>query len=252
MWSFIIPDHKLTIPFLLVGRTSEPNLFMERTAVNFKTVLVNRKVKEIVKLINQEATTFNFSFSETSFELNADVSPVLYFTPTSGTIGPHSEIPIEINFSPSAEKSFNFNLICNIKRKPTPLSINVKGEGYGVHDALEVELADGSTVELQSGSSAENILDFGLLQVNEKRMKRIHVINAGKYNFDFSWKLPIKQSSNIRIMPEMGTVMRGQRTTCQLLYHPLAVSALKNCKLQCQIANGRSYNLVLIGGSARP
>lgn len=46
-----------------------------------------------------------------------------------------------------------------VKKKPTKLTLNVKGEGYAVHDSLQVEGADGRMVELSP--DAPNHLDFG-------------------------------------------------------------------------------------------
>lgn len=75
-------------------------------SVNFKSQLVGRQLKEVVYLINNEKVPFSFGFNETSFELGSDGSPVLKFSPTSGTIAPNSEVPIEIKFNPSAEKVY--------------------------------------------------------------------------------------------------------------------------------------------------
>ena len=40
--------------------------------------------------------------------------PELILKPMSGTIDPQSELPIEIIFAPKHEKSFNFNVACNV------------------------------------------------------------------------------------------------------------------------------------------
>ncbi len=53
--------------------------------------------------------------------------------PISGVINGDSDINIEITFAPKVEKSFNYNLICNVKRKSRPVSLNVKGIGYILH-----------------------------------------------------------------------------------------------------------------------
>ncbi|KAJ3332957.1 hypothetical protein HDU76_012454, partial [Blyttiomyces sp. JEL0837] len=221
-WKFTIPGHDITIPFLLVGQALEPNVYIDRVSVNFKSVLVGRQVKETVKLINGEAIPFAYNFNETSFELGNDGTPVLNFSPTSGTIGGHSEVTIDILFSPSAEKMFNFNLICNVKKKPTPVTVNVKGEGYEIHDSLQTELADGSVCELAAGAQSENMIDFGQVQVNEKRLKRVIIVNSGKFNFDFGWKLHSKQSSFLSIFPDIGTVAKGERVTSDITFLPIS------------------------------
>ncbi|KAJ3029566.1 UNVERIFIED_CONTAM: hypothetical protein HDU68_011780 [Siphonaria sp. JEL0065] len=251
-WKFEILQHNIIIPFLLVGQALEPNLFFDRVSVNFKSLLVGRQVKEIVKLVNNEAIPFAFSFNETSFELGADQVPVMKFSPTAGTIGGHSEVPIEIIFTPSAEKTFNFNLQCNVKKKPTPVSINVKGEGYEIHESLHSELADGAAFELASGPNSDNSVDFGQVQINEKRIKRVTITNAGKFNLDFSWKFLSKVAGVINIDPEIGTVPKGERVTCEIAFMPTSNVVLKNVKAVCQIVNGRVYPLNILGSGCKP
>ncbi|KAJ3142605.1 hypothetical protein HK100_000034 [Physocladia obscura] len=251
-WKFSIPEHNISIPFLLVGQALEPNVYFDRVSVNFKSLLVGRQVKEVVKLINNESIPFAFSFNETSFEMGNDQIPVMKFFPTSGTIGGHSEVPIEIMFTPSAEKMFNFNLLCNIKKKPTPVSINVKGEGYEIHESLQSELADGTVFEFASGTNVDNILDFGQVQINEKRLKRVSITNSGKFNLDFSWKFLSKIPGVLSIDPEIGTVQKGERTVCEIIFIPSSNIVLKNIKAVCQIMNGRMYPLTVLGIGCKP
>lgn len=225
---------------------------MDRPSLNFKSVLVGRQVKEIVKLVNNEGIPFGFSFSETSFEMNNEGAPVLRFSPTTGTVGSKSEVPIEISFIPSAEKMFNFNLLCNVRKKPSPLTINVKGEGYEIHDSLHSELPDGALTDLLPGGSADNVIDFGLVQLNEKRLRRVAIVNSGRFNFDFAWKAFGQRGNGLSISPDAGTVRRGERIFCDVSFQPTHAVALKDAKALCQINNGRSYHVTFLGGGTRP
>ncbi|KAI8854495.1 hypothetical protein BC829DRAFT_439199 [Chytridium lagenaria] len=212
LWRFSIVGHNIVIPFLLVGQALEPNIYMDRVSVNFKSLLVGRQVKEVVKLINSEDMPFAFSFSETSSEL--------------GTNG----IP-----------------------KPTPVTMNVKGEGYEIHESIQGEMADGTVFELIStGQNGENILDFGQVQINERRLKRVTILNSGKFNFDFSWKLLTKMASMLAITPEIGSVGKGERVVCEVSFHPTSNVTLKNAKALCQIVNGRSYPISILGSGCKP
>ncbi|KAJ3106206.1 hypothetical protein HDU97_006839 [Phlyctochytrium planicorne] len=253
LWKFNIIGHNISIPFLLVGQALEPNIYMDRVSVNFKSLLVGRQVKETVKLINSESMPFAFSFNETSSELGTSGIPVLRFSPSSGTIASHSEVPIEIVFCPSAEKVFNFNLVCNVKKKPTPVTMNVKGEGYEIHESIQGEMSDGTVFELiPTGQNGENVMDFGQVQINEKRLKRVTIVNSGKFNFDFSWKLTTKAGSNLTISPEIGSVGKGERVICEVSFNPTAPVALKNAKAVCQIVNGSSYPISILGSGCKP
>lgn len=251
-WKFSIIGHNISLPFLLVGQALEPNVYMDRVSINFKSLLVGRQVKETVNLVNSESIPFAFSFNETSFELGNDSTPVLRFSPVSGTIGAHSEVPIEIGFTPSAEKVFNFNLICNVKKKPTPVTINVKGEGYEIHELLQTEQMDGTVFNLASGIYVENVVDFGQVQLNEKRLKRVTIVNSGKFNFDFSWRTTSKVGGMLTVLPDIGTVPKGERVVCEVTFLPTANVSLKNIKAFCQIVNGRTYPLTILGSGCRP
>jgi hypothetical protein len=209
-------------------------------------------MREVVNLVNNENTPFSFFFNETSFDLGKDQIPVLKFSPTQGTIAPRSEIPIEIIFRPSAEKNFNFNLVCNVRRKPSPVNINVKGEGYTIHESIQGELADGQVYELASGTSYDNVIDFGQVQLKEKRIKRLVIANSGKFTFEYSWKLLTKNEGIISFNPECGTVHKGDRVVCEVTFLPVNEAQLKSAKALCKITNGRVYYLTFVGSGVRP
>jgi hypothetical protein len=66
-------------------------------------------------------------------------------------------------FAPQEERPINYNvkvLVCN---KPTPLQLNVKGEGYALSPSLVLELPDDGALELSATGS--NTLDFGQVRV---------------------------------------------------------------------------------------
>ena len=39
-------------------------------------------------------------------------------------------LAVDIIFEPHAEGQFNYNLLVDVKKKPSPLQLNIKGEGY--------------------------------------------------------------------------------------------------------------------------
>ena len=39
-WRFFIPDHNISMPFVLVGHTSEPALSFDRSHINFREMLL--------------------------------------------------------------------------------------------------------------------------------------------------------------------------------------------------------------------
>ena len=98
-----------------------------------------------------------------AFPSRADViagrPPVLTFEPSSGTVPAQGQLALAVTFAPSSAAPVNFNIMCTIKKKPIPLSLNVKGEGYAVHDSLQLQQADGHLVDLSADTP--NYLDFG-------------------------------------------------------------------------------------------
>jgi len=68
-------------------------------------------------------------------------------------------MPVVVRFTPKWEKEVNFNVICNVKRKMLPLTLNVKAEGYSMNCLVLCEDATGNKVELSN--SCRNQINFG-------------------------------------------------------------------------------------------
>ncbi|XJO77830.1 hypothetical protein BDV3_002359 [Batrachochytrium dendrobatidis] len=252
LWIFTIPEHQIQVQFLLVGQAVEPKVYVDHTGINFKSVLVGRQVKEIANLINRENVSFSYSFSDISDEIGHQGTPILHVLPNSGIIPACSQVPIQITFAPPSEKSFNFNLQCNIRKKSLPVTINVKGEGYEIHDSLHLETVYGSSLELASSTTIDNIVDFGQVQINEKRVKRICIVNSGIFNFDFSWKLTLKSAGLVTIKPEVGTVLKGDRMWCEIAFIPTTTVEIKGVRAVCSVVNGHTYPLTIQGTGVKP
>ncbi len=72
---------------------------------------------------------------------------------------PKSQLDLVATFAPLSDKAINYNIQCRVRSKPTPLTINVKGEGYALKHGLMAELAGGRLVEL--APRADNPVDLG-------------------------------------------------------------------------------------------
>jgi hydrocephalus-inducing protein len=129
-YTFEVPNHDISINFMLVGTVIEPNVFFNVGKVDFGPLLIGGKNKEIVKLKNLEEVPISFNFDKTSISGESDYGNSLTVFPISGSIKPNSEISIEITFQPQTECKYNYNLLCNMKRKSRPVSLNIKGVGY--------------------------------------------------------------------------------------------------------------------------
>lgn len=70
-----------------------------------------------------------------------------------------AQIELVATYAPQEERPINYNVILRVRNKPTPLQLNVKGEGYALAPSLLLELPDDSSLELSS--SGVNTVDFG-------------------------------------------------------------------------------------------
>lgn len=67
-WRFSIPEHKLEVQFLLVGKVAEPRVAFDRPGLNFGKVLVGGRTTETVRLINSEHLPFEFQLDRATFD----------------------------------------------------------------------------------------------------------------------------------------------------------------------------------------
>eukprot|EP01028_Stygiella_incarcerata_P012050 TRINITY_DN7246_c0_g1_i2.p1 TRINITY_DN7246_c0_g1~~TRINITY_DN7246_c0_g1_i2.p1 ORF type:complete len:3099 (+),score=817.41 TRINITY_DN7246_c0_g1_i2:4292-13588(+) len=246
-WEFTIQSHKLSVPFLLVGRTAEPSVVLDRGHVNFRALLVGHRALQVVNIVNSEMVPLPFSFDKSGFETGGGRS-VLSIQPSSGTVPPRGRAPIEVAFSPHSEESYNFNVLCHVKRMSRPLSLNVKGDAFKVHEALTIESTDGKEV-VDIAPQSRNYVDFGRVHVNEEHRRIIRIDNRGKYDFDFNWTIP--PSTVLSLSPATGTVKKGESSACELVFSPTAPVALDGLKAVCTITNGEKYVVFISGVGSR-
>jgi len=254
-WRFRIPSLRIDVPFLLVGATVEPNVSIDRTRHNFGPLLIGQKARETIHIVNREHIPFAFNFERASFATGGlGAESVIEVTPSSGVVGPDSSMPIELLFAPTLEKQFNFNVELSIKNKSRSLVLNVKGEGYAIHDVLLLEDANGKPMELSA--HAPTRVDFGLVHVNDKAIKQLTVVNSGRFNFDVAMQLRVPsgvRAPPVSVTPELATIKRNERFVFQLTYQPSSDASLPTgLGVLCSITNGPTYSLQLLGRGKRP
>mmetsp|Transcript_22445 Transcript_22445/g.16940 ORF Transcript_22445/g.16940 Transcript_22445/m.16940 type:complete len:392 (+) Transcript_22445:3377-4552(+) len=132
-WLFKINQEKITQDFLVVGRVVEPNVMFSVGKIKFGSLLLEGKNRETVHIVNQESIPFAFNFSKESVVGSPDYGDSLVVNPMRGVVPAEASVPIDIIFQPKYELSFNYNLLCNVKRKARPLVLNVKGDGVKIH-----------------------------------------------------------------------------------------------------------------------
>lgn len=247
-WTFEIPSEKIVKHFLIAGIVKEANVFIDVGKVNFGPLLLGGKNKEIVTLKNLDDLPIPFYFDKESIRGDPDFGDSLFVSPISGVVRENSEIPIEITFIPKVEREFNYNLLCNIKRKSRPISLNVKGIGYILHHQV---FCEGGNMALNPAEVKD--IDFGDIFLNEKKLRRIIIENLGDFNFDFAIKKPTNMQI-LSISPELGTVRKKDRKEIELLFAPITEFRFKPKQnlLTLSIVSGPTYSLEIRGNARKP
>ncbi|XP_033116735.1 hydrocephalus-inducing protein homolog isoform X2 [Anneissia japonica] len=250
-WRFTIPEQNISVPFLLVGNAREPAISMDRSHINFRSILLGNAAEETVYLANNEDKPFQFSIDETSCH-SEGFSSFVTVTPMDGIIPPHRKLPINVHFVPREQKEVNFNLKVSIRKKTLPIQLNVKAEGYSMCATLLCEDSQGTKVELTS--KGLNEINFGEIEVNEKAVRSLFIINTGKFNFDFEWILTSRKKSAryLLINPENGSVVCNDRKRCVLAFKPTSTMVLSGIELLLKVANGPTFPINVVGSGVAP
>ena len=156
------------------------------------------------------------------------------------------------------EITYNFNLHCEIKRKPTRLSLNIKGEGYAVHSLIQLEQqqeeVNASTLLLTlKPSPSVSTLDFGTVQVRESTSKKFIVTNTGKYNFDYIWETDfVGTMINVSGGKLGGTLKKGEEISYEITFAPLEEKSVPNMTLNFVVAGKYIYRILPRGVGVAP
>lgn len=141
-WLFRIPEQGISVPFLLVGNVKEPAVAFDRSAIAFGMIQVGAKGREILNLINSEDLPFTFVFDKESYDateqrvLSTGKRPLLDFEPYCGTVPPKSSFPISVTYAPTEATTINYGVLVNVRKKPSRLTLNVKGEGFLIKESV--------------------------------------------------------------------------------------------------------------------
>ena len=71
----------------------------------------------------------------------------------------YHRLPIIFRFTPNTQGVVNFNVVCKVRKKTVPLTLNVKAEGFAMSVCLICEDSAGNKIELTSTGS--NRIQFG-------------------------------------------------------------------------------------------
>ena len=83
---------------------------------------------------------------------------------------------------------------------------------------------------------------FYQVEINERALRQLFVINSGKFNFDFTWDLQnkskLRHKNNkpvVSVGPQKGSVPSNSRKRCMLTFCPPGKCTLQNCTLILEV-----------------
>ncbi|XP_068024510.1 hydrocephalus-inducing protein homolog [Melanerpes formicivorus] len=245
LWLFTIPEQEVSVPFLLLGNASDPLVALERSHLNLQLLLIGQEVQQSIMMINGEKEAFSFAFRASSLFAEGS-SSCLKVEPLAGSIAALARLPITVTFTPREEGEVVFNLRCDVKRKPQPLSLNIKATGYRMAVAVQAEDSQGHLTQLST--QQPNIIDLREVQLHEGTKHTFTICNRGRFSLTFSWELrgPAACRELLSISPQLGTVQAEGTAEAQLAFHPQRICSLRDVELVLQISKGPTFTCVLL------
>jgi len=215
------------------------------------------RAKETVYLLNNEPSPYHFDFVERSCHCTGR-SEKLEVSPMAGVIPSNGKLPVVISFMAAQEGEYNFNLQCSVRRKPSPLLLNVKAEGYAISTSLSYTNPEGQEESLPVGQGEKRTIDFGQVPVNERALGQVSILNHGQYSFEYHWVISKRwrtghqEQWQLAVTPEQGMVEPYDRVGCELSFSPSTEMVLKGCEIMLEIVNGPSLPIMLRGSGVEP
>ena len=264
LWKFTIPSLALSVPILFIGYIVEPKILLDRSYLHFKPQLVNQVCRETVFLINDEDRPYSFSVREASCHMPGHQAS-LSVNPMSGSVAPHSRLPILITLPLKKQAEHSFNLKFDVKHNSVPLVLNIKANSFLTDATLKVRNFAGEEFEVYPDTkhkSEHSCTNFGSVQLNEKSLQTLILSNNGLFAFDYFWRLSERcfktggseseDGQLVNITPQTGRL--EPQTSCQseLSVCPTIPISLKGSGIECHIKDGPTFSLDLLGKGIKP
>ncbi|XP_035381538.1 hydrocephalus-inducing protein homolog [Electrophorus electricus] len=250
-WTFLVPEHKLSVPFLLVGVADDPMVYIDHAHLNLGSLLIGHKMHKTVYVVNGEDQPFHFTIEQFSRYSEAFRDSLL-LEPMAGTVPPRDKIPLVISFTPMQEGPVMFNLLVPIRGKAQPLTMNVKAECYSMNAYVQYESPEGVITELSDTNI--HLVDFKLVELSDRSTCAFLVSNPGKFNLDVQYELtgPADLQRHLQAEPRTAVVPVGGQSRCVLGFFPLQKCDLKDVGFLIKVKNGPVFHCSLLGSASPP
>ncbi|KAJ3596852.1 hypothetical protein NHX12_003252 [Muraenolepis orangiensis] len=214
-WSFLVESLTLSVPFLLVGSSREPQVYLDTTHLDLGDVLVGCRAEKTVYLVNREECVLRFSVLQASLR-SEDHLQSLTLQPITGTLGPMDRLPLSVCLMASGEGSVRFRPALRVRGKT--LSLSVQAEAY-------VDLRESST--------------FTLLMSNMGRFSM-------GVTFDLAGPPELLQHLEVQPGPE-AVVEVSQQLGASLCFRPRSKCSLQGIRLNVKVKQGPVFSFAVSG-----
>ncbi|KAK5867885.1 hypothetical protein PBY51_012341 [Eleginops maclovinus] len=250
-WSFVIETLSLCVPFLCVGTTKEPLVYLDKPHLDFGELLVGRKEEQTVDLVNGEKQLFHFSVLQSSL-LCDDQQSRLSVQPMTGTVSPNDRLPLSVSFTPCRDGYVSFRLALKVKRKSEPLTLTVKADCFSMSTSVQVEQPKGGLREIIPNQ--EDTLDFGKVGISEQSTFNFLVSNLARFNLDVSFDLtgPSELLQHLQVKPQNDAIEVGKQLQSSLFFCPRSICNLRDARLCIKVKHGPTFTVCLEGRSVAP
>ncbi|XP_034061831.1 LOW QUALITY PROTEIN: hydrocephalus-inducing protein homolog [Gymnodraco acuticeps] len=250
-WSFVIETLSLCVPFLCVGTTKEPLVYLHRPHLDFGELLVGHNVELTVGLVNGEDELFHFSALQSSL-LCEDQQSRLSVQPMRGTVPPKHRLPLSVSFTPCREGHVSFRLALKVKRKSEPLTLTVKADCFIMSTSVQVVQPEGGLREIIPNQ--EDTLDFGKVGISEQSTFNFLVSNLARLNLDVSFDLtgPSELLQHLQVKPQHDAIEVGKQLQSSLFFCPRSICNLRDVRLSIRVKHGPTFTFCIEGRSVAP
>ncbi|XP_057693166.1 hydrocephalus-inducing protein homolog isoform X2 [Corythoichthys intestinalis] len=251
-WSFVIETLSVSVSFLCVGSTREPQIYFDKPHVDFGEQLIGNKVSKTVDLVNGEEEPFHFTVLQPSLHCD-DQESSLVFQPMSGTVAAKDRLPLSVSFSPCRQGYVSFKLTLRVKRKSKPLILTCKAHCFTITASVQVENPDGGLRALCPDSNS-NILNFGKVGISEQATFNILVTNTGRHSMEANFELegPIELLQQLLTKPKNATIAVGEKLQSALFFSPRSSCTLKDVRLLIKVNKGPLFSISIGGSGVAP
>ncbi|XP_068458365.1 hydrocephalus-inducing protein homolog isoform X2 [Clinocottus analis] len=247
-WSFTIETLSLTFPFLCVGTTREPLVYLDRPHLNLGELLIGRKVEQTVYLVNGEEKPYCFSVVQSSL-LCDDQKSSLILQPMAGRLAPRDRLPLSLSFMPCREGYVSSRLVLRVTKKSEQLTLTVKADCFSMSTSIQVQKPEGGLREI--GPNHTDTLDFGKLWISEQSTVNLLVSNLARFRLEVNFDLtgPSELLQYVEAKPQYETIDVGKQLPFSLFFCPRSICNLQDVQLSIKVKHGPTFTFAIEGAA---